>query len=263
LIGGVMLKTRVIPVLLIKDGLLNKPVQFRRPRTVADPIAITRVFEERQVDELVLLDIGSSAYDEAVHEAIVLDIADELSVPFAVGGGIRDLETVKHLIRAGAEKVVLNTGAVKTPELVRESSNLFGSQCVVVAIDAMKRDDGTYEVFIDNGKTPTGLVPNQWAREAQSLGAGEILITSILQDGTMTGYDTTLIKSVSTAVTIPVIGCGGAGKVEDFVDAVTIGGADAVAAGSIFHFRRITPNMVKEAMRAAGIPVRQSYIAGT
>ncbi|MCG8405727.1 MAG: imidazole glycerol phosphate synthase cyclase subunit [Phycisphaerales bacterium] len=258
-----MLKTRVIPVLLVKDGLLNKPVQFRRPRTVADPIAIARVFEERQVDELVLLDIGSGAYDEAVNEAIVLDIADELSVPFAVGGGIRSLDTIKRLIRAGAEKVVLNTGAVRTPKLISESATLLGSQCVVVSIDALRADDGRYEVYIDNGKTPTGLEPAAWAREAQELGCGEIVINSILQDGTMEGYDIALIRKVSAAVSIPTVACGGAGKEVDFVDAVTKGGADAVAAGSVFHFRRVTPNMVKEALQQAGIPVRRSYLIGT
>lgn len=258
-----MLKTRVIPILLLKDGLLNKPKQFKRPRTVADPIAIARVFEERQVDELILLDIGSSAYEEALNEDIVFDIADEISLPFAVGGGIRSLETVKKLIRAGAEKVVLNTGAVLTPDLVRDSASLFGSQCLVVSIDAVRHEDGAYEVFIDNGQTPTGLDPAVWAAKAQSLGAGEILITSVLQDGTMQGYDITLIRRTASAVTIPMIAAGGASNEQDFVDAVVKGGADAVAAGSIFHFRPITPNMVKEAMRKAGIPVRQSYITGT
>ena len=258
-----MLKTRVIPVLLIKDGLLNKPVQFRRPRTVADPIAVARVFEERQVDELVLLDIGCGSYDEAVNEDIVRDIAEELSVPFAVGGGVRSLDSVSMLIRSGAEKVVLNTGAVRTPELVAESARLFGRQCVLVSIDARRHEDGTYEVFIDNGQTPTGRDPAGWAREAVRLGAGEILITSILQDGTMQGYDITLIRTVSAAVDVPVIACGGAGSESDFVEAVIKGRASAVAAGSIFHFRRVTPNMVKETMRQAGIPVRRSYIVGT
>ena len=258
-----MLKTRVIPILLLKDGLLNKPVQFKRPRTVADPIAIARVFEEGQVDELMLLDIGSGVYDEAVNEDIVMDIADELSLPFSVGGGIRTVETVKQLVRAGAEKVTLNTGAVRSPDLVRNSSEQLGKQCVMVSIDAMRHEDGRYEVYVDNGQTPTGLEPAEWALQAQRLGAGEILITSILQDGTMEGYDITLIRRVSAAVSIPVIAAGGAGNKQDFIDAVYKGGASAVAAGSIFHFRPITPNMVKESMHQAGIPVRQSYVVGT
>jgi len=154
-----MLKTRVIPILLLKDGLLNKPVQFKRPRTVADPIAIARVFEERQVDELILLDVGSSTYNEAVNKDIVMDITDELSLPLTVGGGIRTVATVKQLIRAGAEKVTLNTGAVRTPDLIRDSAALFGKQCGVVSIDAMRDEDGRYEVYIDNGQTPTGWEP--------------------------------------------------------------------------------------------------------
>lgn len=258
-----MLKTRVIPVLLVKDGLLNKPRQFRHPRTVADPIAIARVFEERQVDELVLLDIGCTAYEESVNAEVVRDIADELSVPFAVGGGVRDVETMQRLVAAGAEKIVINTAAVEVPGLIEAGARLLGSQCIVVSIDALKGADGRYEVMIRGGKQGTGLDPVAWAKEVQRRGAGEILITSILQDGMMQGYDIELIRRVATAVEIPVIACGGAGKLEDFVAAVQRGRASAVAAGSIFHFRLVTPNMVKEALRKAGIPVRLSYVPGT
>ena len=258
-----MLKTRVIPVLLVKDGLLNKPRQFRHPRTVADPIAIARVFEERQVDELALLDIGCSAYDESVNADVVRDIAEELSVPFAVGGGVRDVATMQRLVAAGAEKVVVNTAAVEVDGLIEAGARLLGSQCIVVSIDAMRRSDGSYETMIRNGTLATGLDPVDWAREAQRRGAGEILLTSILQDGTMQGYDVELVRRVAGAVDIPVIACGGAGKLEDFVEVAERGRASAVAAGSVFHFRSITPNMVKEAMRKAGLPVRLSYIPGT
>lgn len=258
-----MLKTRVIPILLIKDGGLNKPYRFSRPRTVANPISIARVFEERRVDELVLLDIGSAGYDEAINADFVRRIADELSVPFSVGGGVKTVETMKNLIAAGAEKVVVNTAAVEMPDLIGSGASLLGRQAIVVSIDAMRHADGRLEVYTRNGSHPTGLDPVAWAIEAERRGAGEILICSILQDGTMEGYDIDLIRQVAKAVTIPVIGAGGAGSVEDFVSCAVDGGASAVAAGSIFHFRHVTPNMAKEALRKAGVPVRLSYIEGT
>jgi cyclase len=251
-----MLKVRVIPILLVKDGGLNKPVQFRRPRTVASPISIVRVFEERKVDELILLDIGCSGYDEPVNADFVRTMAEELTVPLAVGGGIKDIETMRRLIAAGAEKIVINTAAVEAPDIVAAGARLFGRQAMVVSIDAKKTDNGDYEVRTRNGTHPTGLSPIDCARQAARLGAGEILICSIDRDGTMTGYDLGLLGSVARAVDIPVIGAGGAGSVQDFVDAVKIAQVSAVAAGSIYHFRHVTPLMVKVAMRDAGIPVR-------
>ena len=251
-----MLKTRVIPILLIKDGGLNKPVQFKRARTVASPISIVRVFEERKVDELILLDIGCAGYDEPVNADFVRIMAEELTVPLAVGGGIKSVGTMRDLIAAGAEKVVINTAAVETPTLVTDSARLFGRQAVVVSIDAKLVAPGRYEVWIHNGTKPTGLDPVAWAKDAERLGAGEILICSIDRDGTMTGYDLDLLGRVARAVDIPVIGAGGAGSIEDFVDAVTKARVSAVAAGSIYHFRHVTPLMVKQAMREAGIPVR-------
>lgn len=258
-----MLKTWVIPILLIKDGGLNKPYRFRRPRTVANPMSIARVFEERKVDELILLDIGSAGYDEPINADFVRRIGDELSVPFAVGGGVKSVATMKDLIAAGAEKVVINTGAVEIPGLIEEGAALLGRQAIVVSIDAMRHSDGRLEVYTRNGTHPTGLDPAAWAKDAEKRGAGEIVICSINQDGTMEGYDIDLIRSVADAVAIPVIGAGGAGKVEDFVDCAIKGKASAVAAGSIFHFRHVTPNMAKEALRRAGVPVRLSYIEGT
>lgn len=257
------LKTRVIPVLLLKDGAINKPVQFRRPRTVANPLAIVRVFESRQVDELVLLDIGCAEFGEAVNTDLVRSLADELSVPFAVGGGIRSVAAMVELIKNGAEKVVINTAAFEDPNLIAEAASVLGQQCIVVSIDAARRPEGGFEVFTHNGKQATGADPATWAKKASAMGAGEILLTSIDQDGTMSGFDLQLVQSVTSAVSVPVIACGGAGSTNDFVQVIRQGRASAVAAGSIFHFRRTTPNMVKEAMRIAGVPVRASYLRGT
>jgi len=250
-----MLKVRVIPILIVQDGLLKKPVRFRNPRTVANPISVVRVFENRQVDELILLDRGLTVDHEDVDPDLVRAIAGEMSVPFAFGGGIRTVESMQRIIQAGAERVVINTAAVETPELITKGAEQFGSQCIVVSIDALRRDQ-SYEVHIRNGSEPTGLDPVEWARRAEKLGAGEILINSILHEGTMQGYDIELIRAVSEAVTIPVIAAGGAGKLSDFVDAVVEGRASAVAAGSIFHYTKFTPNMVKGALSRAKVPVR-------
>ena len=251
-----MIKVRVIPQLLIADGLLKKPVQFKRPRTVANPISIARVFESRQVDELILLDIGCAAHNSNVNPEIVAMIAEELTVPLAVGGGVTNLETATDLIKAGAEKIVINTAAVETPELIGKISSKFGSQCVVVSIDALEGESGGYEVMTRNGSESTGLDPVAWAEKAAQLGAGELLINSIGRDGTMEGYDIALVRSVAEAVDVPVVAAGGASSPENCAEVVLKAGAAAVVVGALFHFRRITPNMVKEAMRDSGIPVR-------
>ena len=251
-----MIKTRVIPLLLLQDGLLKKPVRFRNPRTVANPISIVRVFEARQVDELVLLDIGCGPQHKNVNPDIVRMIAEELTVPFACGGGVTSVEEAGHLISAGAEKVVINSAAVENPNLVTEISDRYGRQCLVVSIDAMGGDDGTYEVYTRNGSHPSGLAPVEWATEAERRGAGEILINSIQHDGVMEGYNIALIRMIADAVNIPVIAAGGAGEVEHFAPAILEGHAAAVAAGSIYHYTRITPDMVKAALSSARIPVR-------
>jgi cyclase len=251
-----MIKTRVIPLLLLKDGLLKKPVNFKNPRTVANPISIVRVFEARQVDELILLDIGSGPQHRNVNPDIVRMVSEELTVPFACGGGINSVDQMAALISAGAEKIVINSAAVEDPDLIKRAASRYGRQCIVVSIDALKRDDGSYEVYIRNGSEKTGLEVVAWAREAEMRGAGEILINAIACDGTMEGYDLELIRAVSDAVDIPVIAAGGAGKPEDFPPAVLTGHASAVAAGSIYHYTKTTPDMVKQAMRSEGIPVR-------
>lgn len=251
-----MLKVRVLPILIIQDGLLKKPVQFNNPRTIANPISIVRVFEEREVDELILLDRGKTLDEEDIDPYLVQDIAEELYVPFAFGGGISNIKSMQDIIQAGAEKVIINTFAVQNPELIREGANKLGSQCIVVSIDAMEKKEGGYEVYIKSGSDPTGLEPVEWAKTVEKLGAGEILINSILHDGMMNGYDIPLIKAVSDVVNIPVIAAGGAGKVEDFPPVVLKGKASAVAAASIYHYTKYTPNMVKGFMHKAGIPVR-------
>jgi len=250
-----MLKTRVIPLLIIQDGLLKKPVQFKNPRTIANPISIVRVFEERQVDELILLDRGLTIEKDEADPELIRQIAEELFVPFAFGGGIRDIETMKKIIQAGAEKVVINTAAVERPELIQEGAERFGSQCIVVSIDAYKHDWG-YEVFTMSGSKPTGIRADEWAIKAEKLGAGEILINSITHDGMMKGYDIELIRMISGSVKIPVIAAGGVGRLDDFVKAVKEGHASAVAAASIYHYTKFTPNMVKGVLKKAGIPVR-------
>ena len=252
-----MLKVRVIPLLIIQDGLLKKPVRFKKPRTIANPISIVRVFEERQVDELILLDRGLTLDHEDIDPFMAAAIAEELFVPFAFGGGIKSIEDIKRVINAGAEKIVINTAAVDTPDLITKGSRQFGSQCIVVSIDAHQHDDGSYEVMTRSGSRFAGLDPIKWAKEVEKLGAGEILINSISHDGMMEGFDIQLIHSVASAVSIPVIAAGGAGLPDHFSDAVLNGNASAVAAGSIFHYTKFTPNMIKGVMDSGGIPVRK------
>ena len=243
-----MLKVRVVPVLLVQDGLLKKPVQFRNPRTVANPISVVRIFEERQVDELILLDIGRTADEDDVDSALVRSISEELYVPFAYGGGIRSIDDMHRIVQAGAEKVVINTAAVEMPELVSKGAIRFGSQCIVVSIDA-KDNGSSYEAYTRSGTRATGLDAVQLARRMEDLGAGEILINSIPHEGMLRGYNTDLIRRVAEVVSIPVIAAGGAATLQDFVSAVKDGGASAVAAGSIYHYTKTTPNMVALAPR--------------
>lgn len=249
------LKVRVIPMLIVQDGLLKKPVQFRNPRTVANPVSIARVFEERQVDELILVDRGASLHREDADPELAKDIAEQLFVPFAFGGGLHTISGIRDIIQAGAEKIVINTAAVLDPDLVSSAASEFGSQCIVVSIDATKINS-TYKVSIRSGSESTELDVVDWAIEAERLGAGELLINSISHEGMMEGYDISLIKRVAETVNIPVIAAGGCGKPSDFVAAIKDGGASAAAAGSIFHYTKYTPNMIKGVMIDAGIPVR-------
>ncbi len=250
-----MLKKRVIPVLLIEDGLIKKPIQFKNPRTIANPISIIRVFEERQVDELILLDISKTIDKEEVDLEIIKRISEELYVPFAYGGGIKSLKTMQNIIQSGAEKVVINTASFETPEIIKQGAECFGSQCLVISIDAIF-NGSFYEAYTHSGKKKTGVNVLDHAHKMEALGAGEIIINSIKHEGKLEGYNIELLRTISDAVSIPVIAAGGASNLSDFIDAITIGKASAVAAGSIFHYTKTTPNMVKGALSSAGIPVR-------
>lgn len=231
-----MHKVRVIPVLLLRRWGIEKSVRFRKYVYVGSPINAVRVFNGRNVDELILLDIAASPEGRGPDPGIVSQITEESRMPLTVGGGIRDTATIRELLNRGVDRVCLNTHALARPGLIREAADLFGSQCVVVAMDVKRCWSGRDMVMSHGGTRKTGRDPVDWAREAAAAGAGEILLTSIDRDGTMSGYDTGLIRRVADAVPVPVIACGGAGRVEDFAEAVDLGGASAVAAGAFFLF---------------------------
>jgi len=231
-------RIRVIPVLLIKDGGLVKSVQFKNHKYVGDPINAVKIFNEKEVDELAMLDISATAKGIAPNLKQIADIAGEAFMPVSYGGGITTIDQVKNILYNGIEKVVLNKSAHTNPALITEIANAFGSQSVVVSIDLKKTLWGKNKVFIDNGTKNTGLDPVQFAKECEQRGAGEILLNSIDRDGTYKGYDTEMLEEVSSSVAIPIVACGGAGKVEDFREAIVKGKASAVSAGSMFVFQR-------------------------
>lgn len=231
-----MLKTRVIPCLLLKNRGLVKTIKFKDPKYVGDPINAVKIFNEKEVDELLFLDITATVENRKPNFSIISDIASESFMPFGYGGGVKDLNDMKELFNLGVEKVIINSYAVENPEFIKRAADLFGSQSVVVSIDVKKTLIGKYEVFTYGGKKNTKLEPVKFAIKMQEMGAGEIFLNSIDRDGTMQGYDIELIKNVSQSLSVPVIACGGAGKIEDFAEAVKKGGASAVAAGSMFVF---------------------------
>ena len=235
-----MLKARVIPCLLLKNKGLVKTVQFKEPRYVGDPINAVWIFNQKEVDELIFLDIMATKEKKKPSIELISKISDECFMPLTVGGGIRSVEDIKELLNAGAEKVSINTYAVENPSFIKEASNVFGSQSIVVAIDVKRHKKGLYEVFTRRGSKPAGIDPVSLAVQMEAMGAGEILLNSIDRDGTWEGYDVELIRAVSDAVNIPVIACGGAGNLEDFAAAINGGHASAVAADSffVFHGRR-------------------------
>lgn len=253
-----MLKVRVIPTLLWKDFGLVKGVRFDSWRRVGAVLPAIKVYNARDVDELVLVDITASGDERSPDHESVADFADECSVPLTVGGGIRDHEEIVRLLHAGADKVSLNTALFERPQLVDDAARQFGSQCVVASIDVRRGDDGAVRCLSHSGTRETGRTPVEWARELADRGAGEILLTSVDRDGTMSGYDLDLIAHVAAAVAVPVIASGGAGTYQHLVDAVQRG-ASAVAAASMFHFTEQTPAGAKAAMHAAGIPVRHPF----
>jgi cyclase len=256
-----MLKVRVIPTLLWKGMGLVKGVGFDSWRRVGPVLPALKVYNSRDVDELVLLDITASLTGEVPDCDSVADLAKECSVPFAIGGGITSVSQIAALLRAGADKVCINSAAVATPELIEQAATRFGAQCIVASVDVRREDGGHYRVHTHAGTRATEMEAVSWARELASRGAGEILLTSIERDGTMQGYDFELIERVARAVDIPVIASGGAGNYDDMARAVREAGASAIAAASMFTFTEQTPAGAKAAMHAAGIPVRMSFVA--
>ena len=253
-----MLKVRVIPCLDVKDGRVVKGVQFVSLRDAGDPVEQASAYDAAGADELMFLDITASHEGRGAMLEVVARTADVCFMPVGVGGGVRTVEDARRLLRAGADKVSVNTAAVEDPGLIPGCADAFGAQAVVAAIDARRGEGGGWEVFTYGGRKPTGLDVIEHAVRSVERGAGEILLTSMDRDGSKAGYDTELLRAVSSAVGVPVIASGGAGTKQHLVDAVTDGGADAVLAASIFHFGEIGIGEAKDAMAAAGLPVRRT-----
>lgn len=252
-----MYAKRIIPCLDVKDGRVVKGMSFAGLRDAGDPVEAAAAYDRQGADELVFLDIMASHQARGTMLDIVSRVAQQIFIPFTVGGGIRSVEDFNSLLRAGADKVSVNSAALKNPELLTEAANKFGSQCVVCAIDAKRCPNGGWTVYLNGGRIDTGRDALEWAVEAERRGAGEILLTSMDCDGQKTGYDLELTAAVSERVGIPVIASGGAGTMEHFYDAFTTGKADAVLAASLFHFGEITIPQLKEYLAGRGIPVRR------
>lgn len=257
-----MLTARVIPCLDVKDGRVVKGVNFVNLVDAGDPVEQAKVYDAAGADELCFLDITASSDERDILLDVVRRTAEACFMPLTVGGGVRTEEDVRKLLLAGADKVSIMTAAVKRPELVRELALKFGSQCIVVAIDAKKNDQGWFEVFTHGGRTPTGVDAVAYAKQVAELGAGEILLTSMDRDGTKIGFDIELTRTISDAVTIPVIASGGVGNLEHLAEGVLDGHASAVLAASIFHFGEFSIAEAKQHMRDKGIPVRLPAVAG-
>ncbi|PDO11354.1 MAG: imidazole glycerol phosphate synthase subunit HisF [Candidatus Reconcilbacillus cellulovorans] len=252
-----MLAKRIIPCLDVKDGRVVKGVRFVDLRDAGDPVELAALYDREGADELVFLDISASAEGRATMVDVVRRTAEEVTIPFTVGGGIASVDDMKRLLRAGADKIAVNTAAVLRPKLIAEGAERFGSQCIVVAIDAKFNPAwGEWEVYTHGGRRPTGLRAIAWAQEAERLGAGEILLTSMDADGTKDGFDLPLTKAVVAAVGIPVIASGGAGAPEHFAEVFLEADADAALAASVFHYREIAVADVKRLLREKGVVVR-------
>ncbi len=251
-----MLAKRIIPCLDVKDGRVVKGVNFVELRDAGDPVENARIYSRERADELVFLDITATYESRDIVIDMVRRVADAISIPFTVGGGLRTVEDLRAVLLAGADKTSINSAAVRTPELITEGAKRFGAQCMVVAIDATQRAQGQWEVLINGGRVPTGLDAVAWAKEVEQRGAGEILLTSMDRDGTKDGYDIALTRAVADAVSIPVIASGGAGRLEHFYDALTAGGASAALAASLFHYRELRVADVKAYLTERGVPVR-------
>ncbi len=247
---------RIIPCLDVCNGRVVKGVNFVNLKDAGDPVEVAKIYNESMADEIVFLDITASSDERNTMVDVVRRTAEQVFIPLTVGGGIRTIEDFRTILNAGADKISINSAALKRPELINEAAEKFGNQCVVVAIDAKRRDDGGFDVYLNGGRVNTGKDAVLWAQEAEVRGAGEILLTSMDCDGVKNGYDIELTKAVSEAVKIPVIASGGAGKEEHFYEALTEGGADAALAASLFHFRELDITDLKKYLKNKNVPVR-------
>ncbi|UUZ82734.1 imidazole glycerol phosphate synthase subunit HisF [Paenibacillus sp. P26] len=252
-----MLAKRIIPCLDVKDGRVVKGVNFVNLRDAGDPVELAEIYDRERADELVFLDISASYEGRATMVEVVKQTAGQITIPFTVGGGIASVDDMKRLLRAGADKIGINTAAIKNPRLVSDGARRFGSQCIVVAIDARFNPEwGDWEVFTHGGRNATGIRALEWAKRVEDLGAGELLLTSMDADGTKDGFDLKLTRAVSELVRIPVIASGGAGKKEHFAEVFAEGKADAGLAATIFHYKELTIEEVKDDLRQKGVEVR-------
>lgn len=251
-----MYRKRIIPCLDIKNDKVVKGVQFEDLCDAGDPVSLARRYCLEGADEVVLLDISASLEGKGAILGILKKAADQVLIPLTVGGGVQSIDDVRDMLEAGANKVSMNSGAVACPELIREAARRFGSERIVIAVDAKKCSNGRWEVYMNGGTRPTGLDVIEWCRQAVNMGAGEVLLTSMDRDGTTIGFDIELTRTVSSSVKAPVIASGGAGTPEHFVEVLTSGGAQAALAASVFHYSQLSVKQVKEALRRSGVPVR-------
>ena len=250
-----MLAKRIIPCLDMKNGRVVKGIQFVNLKDAGDPVENARAYDEQGADEIAFLDITASTEERDILLEVVRETAEEILIPLTVGGGVRRLEDIRNLLKAGADKVSVNTAAVKDPHFVERASKRFGSQCIVIAIDAKRKTEG-WEVYTHGGRTPTGIDAVGWARKMEEMGAGEILLTSMDRDGTKDGYDIDLTRTIAEAISIPVIASGGVGNLEHLYEGLVLGKASAVLAASIFHYREYSIGQVKSFLRDRGVVVR-------
>lgn len=253
-----MFAKRIIPCLDVKNGRVVKGVNFVNLIDAGDPVEVAKIYNEAGADELVFLDITATHEARGTVIEMAKKVAETVFIPFTVGGGIKSVEDFRELLLQGADKISVNSSAIRNPKLISDAAQKFGSQCVVVAIDAKRNESGSWNVYINGGRIDTGLDALEWAKKAESLGAGEILLTSMDSDGTKNGYDIELTKTISENVSIPVIASGGAGKMSHFKDALTDGKADAALAASLFHFREIEINDLKDYLKSEGVSVRRT-----
>ena len=252
-----MLAKRIIPCLDVRDGLVVKGINFVGIKEVGDPVECAMEYDRQGADEICFLDITATHEGRGTMIDVVRRTAKKVFVPLTVGGGIRTVDDYREILRAGADKVSVNSAAIRNPDLIRQAADKFGSQCVVVAVDAKQRPDGGWSVFVNGGRIDTGLDALEWIKQCEKLGAGEILLTSMDADGTKNGFDLALTDAVTRSVGIPVIASGGCGKLSDFSDVFEKTGADAALAASLFHYKELTVSQVKDHLAGVGIPVRR------